>query len=272
MTSASALFCGRRMRRNRTSDALAFDSFSETTGTSADSSHGRRRQRTNHHSQSRHRLTLDDYDDSRRPSHGLRSCSRSAITGGCISVQLDGGASESSSGSVINPSTINNHDENNRLPRAVLFARERLLRRLGVSSGTREASSGTQHDDVWLVDAGDWETSIPTDRLPGSSFWIESPSSGANAHPLLQESRKKPAGLTMDAFVSLHHEAFMEVEGSDEDKLVKSSDDCSICLENFVGGNKVINLPCHHTFHPSCLYPWVQTCGECPYCRTAISV
>jgi len=46
---------------------------------------------------------------------------------------------------------------------------------------------------------------------------------------------------------------------------------CSVCLENFVEGEKVIELPvCRHVYHVGCLQPWLQSDKICPYCRKDI--
>lgn len=44
-------------------------------------------------------------------------------------------------------------------------------------------------------------------------------------------------------------------------------DVCSICLDQFEEGTKVIILPCKHAFHPDCLSPWLKIHSECPSCR-----
>ncbi|EYU31050.1 hypothetical protein MIMGU_mgv1a018046mg [Erythranthe guttata] len=49
---------------------------------------------------------------------------------------------------------------------------------------------------------------------------------------------------------------------------------CSICLENFSGGdggdcNKeaVLSMPCSHIFHGDCIKTWLMTSHYCPLCR-----
>ena len=47
---------------------------------------------------------------------------------------------------------------------------------------------------------------------------------------------------------------------------------CSICLEDFVEGEKISVLPCKHSFHYKCIVPWLGSknsccpiCKDCPY-------
>ncbi|GMH03109.1 hypothetical protein Nepgr_004948 [Nepenthes gracilis] len=286
MTGATVLLSGRRTRASRSSDELGFDSsidrYPTVDNNCCNSSTGRgshkcRHQKANQNRQSRHRPSIEGSYDFGRSSHVSPLCARAALSGGSVSVRLDQGVSEAPSGSIINPETLNSmnrrYSGNDRLPRAVLLARERLLQRLrgisvsGVSQGS-EASSGVHLDNFWLADAGDWETSIPIGHLPENRVSTESPS-GAR-QPSDWQKLKKPPGLTKETLACLHHEVFTGVERSDGHPILKASADCCICLERFEGGNRLVSLPCEHRFHSSCLYPWVQTCGECPYCRTAI--
>lgn len=57
----------------------------------------------------------------------------------------------------------------------------------------------------------------------------------------------------------------------DEDKLTKHHR-CSICLEEFVSKEKVINLTCNHFYHEPCIFEWFQKQNMCPICKqTAVS-
>ena len=42
---------------------------------------------------------------------------------------------------------------------------------------------------------------------------------------------------------------------------------CSVCKEEFVIGNKLVDLPCQHYFHEECLMPWLNQHDSCPICR-----
>ena len=42
---------------------------------------------------------------------------------------------------------------------------------------------------------------------------------------------------------------------------------CSICLERYQIGETVRTIPCFHTFHCSCIDPWLATKSECPICK-----
>lgn len=42
---------------------------------------------------------------------------------------------------------------------------------------------------------------------------------------------------------------------------------CSICLEQYQLGEAVRTIPCFHTFHKTCIDPWLAQRAECPICK-----
>lgn len=136
-------------------------------------------------------------------------------------------------------------------------------RRSTRSSAGSHQNSIAIADDFRLVDAGDWETEI-------SREWMASvaPLTDTAGH----QTSNKPPGLTQEALSCLHVEVFCLPENSDEQGVSRASRECSICLESFLKGDELINLPCGHRYHFCCLDPWVRICGDCPYCRTSIRV
>lgn len=108
------------------------------------------------------------------------------------------------------------------------------------------------------MDAGDWDTEI-------SREWLASIAPITNS--ATQDVNNRSPGLTQEALCCLAVEIFSSEEKSDESS---ASRECSICLDSFSLGDELIRLPCDHRYHFSCLYPWVRTCGDCPYCRRGI--
>ena len=61
---------------------------------------------------------------------------------------------------------------------------------------------------------------------------------------------------------------------------IKSNDDllndllenhiCSICLEEYIKNDKVVNLNCNHDFHWECIKLWLNENNTCPQCREII--
>lgn len=45
---------------------------------------------------------------------------------------------------------------------------------------------------------------------------------------------------------------------------------CSVCLDSVVAGSTVKTLPCAHTFHATCIDPWLQRRASCPCCRAPL--
>ncbi|KAF4358620.1 hypothetical protein F8388_021118 [Cannabis sativa] len=47
----------------------------------------------------------------------------------------------------------------------------------------------------------------------------------------------------------------------------KTSNICSVCLENFKIGEDMTRLICGHVYHKSCVLEWSHRSGQCPLCR-----
>ncbi|NWX63794.1 PJA2 ligase, partial [Promerops cafer] len=46
---------------------------------------------------------------------------------------------------------------------------------------------------------------------------------------------------------------------------------CTICCSEYVEGEIITELPCHHLFHKPCVTLWLQRSGTCPVCRHVLA-
>ncbi|NWW38010.1 PJA2 ligase, partial [Panurus biarmicus] len=46
---------------------------------------------------------------------------------------------------------------------------------------------------------------------------------------------------------------------------------CTICCSDYVEGEIITELPCHHLFHKPCVTLWLQRSGTCPVCRHVLA-
>lgn len=264
MTSASELFCSRRTRLGRGSEDLELESNLDLS----------RRSRHFERQQSSRRNGLDGGSvptsrSSRMSAYAYRSCFVAAhfeVYDGTRQHSPGCGVDEEGLSARISRPTLTCGE---RLPGAVLQARDRLFQRLRGSavshSSSRRPPSNVFNDEFRLVDAGDWDSDIIVGLAAG-----EGSSSSSISH---SEQCKKPLGLPHEVLDSLPIEIFGSIEcgcstAASDDKLV--SCDCSICLEKFSDGNELVRLPCSHMFHQACLGQWGQIRGDCPCCRRSI--
>lgn len=275
MTSASELFFTRRSRYGRSDLELGSD-LSTSRISHNHTVHNRRHHHHNHqptgnNNTRRDRLDVSDCEPLRRSPHRLRR-----LPPDRDSVSLDSGNGQAASGDTNHATNNDNRirdrvgiSGSERLPGAVLLARERLLQRLrGVSiSGNRRSygvptsshrNNFTVEDDFRLADASDWEAD--------SSLWFAGTTPSSDL--IWVRANERPPGLSQEAMDLLHIGIYSNSD-KEEARVVL---DCSICLDAFLEGDKLVCLPCGHRYHPCCLEPWVRTCGDCPYCRAAIHV
>jgi len=49
--------------------------------------------------------------------------------------------------------------------------------------------------------------------------------------------------------------------------------ECGVCLAELEPGARVVQLPCRHGFHPTCISKWLTQCkNTCPLCSAPIDV
>jgi hypothetical protein len=50
-------------------------------------------------------------------------------------------------------------------------------------------------------------------------------------------------------------------------KTLEAQPTCPICASDYCDGEKLLELPCRHLYHESCVMPWLESKGACPTCR-----
>lgn len=40
--------------------------------------------------------------------------------------------------------------------------------------------------------------------------------------------------------------------------IIEAGTACTVCHDEFAGGDEVVELPCQHGFHPDCILPWLR--------------
>ncbi|KAJ4965671.1 hypothetical protein NE237_017520 [Protea cynaroides] len=278
MPGATELFYGRRSRMGR--------STLESGGLGSGDALDRNPYNHHHHNNSHNNIHNNRHHHSRhRGSHDVRPPCHRTFQSERESVRIENGAIQSGTSNDTSTEISSSRasrlrfTRNDRLPGAVLLARERLVERLrGVTlSGNRQgggrATSGISwdefavSDDFRLIDSGDWEAEASREWFP---FSVSDSQTGLSSLPGL--GHKKPSGLSKKEVKCLHREVFHKMGIDDESVVLSAVQDCSICLEGFLEGDLLVCLPCEHRFHSACLEPWLLTCGDCPYCRTGVVV
>ena len=81
---------------------------------------------------------------------------------------------------------------------------------------------------------------------------------------LLKKQKKK----TIDNLAEL-----LEERNLTKEMLEKGEQkNCSICLDDFVVGDKIMYLPCFHYYHSKCIEKWAHSSDKCPLCNTEINI
>ena len=56
-----------------------------------------------------------------------------------------------------------------------------------------------------------------------------------------------------------------------QDERGSQREECSICLDDFESGHPLLQLPCRHLFHPSCIKAWFRGHNFCPLCKFVLT-
>ncbi|XP_005912304.1 E3 ubiquitin-protein ligase RNF6 [Haplochromis burtoni] len=80
-----------------------------------------------------------------------------------------------------------------------------------------------------------------------------------------EEDDEHPRGLTKEQIDNLSTRTYGQA--SLEGEIGRA---CSVCINEYVQGNKLRRLPCSHEFHVHCIDRWLSENNTCPICRQPI--
>ncbi|KAK7866886.1 hypothetical protein R5R35_006047 [Gryllus longicercus] len=60
------------------------------------------------------------------------------------------------------------------------------------------------------------------------------------------------------------------VRNLEEKEISVTGSQCPVCLKEHEIGETVKVLPCKHSFHGSCILPWLDKTSTCPLCRNEL--
>ena len=58
----------------------------------------------------------------------------------------------------------------------------------------------------------------------------------------------------------------------EDDPIIIDKSKCTICIDEYIIGSKVLTLPCMHNFHESCIKKWFKQNCTCPICKFKIEM
>ena len=68
--------------------------------------------------------------------------------------------------------------------------------------------------------------------------------------------------------------SLLEESKIEDEKLIKNENikKCSICLDNYKIGDKILYLPCFHLYHSKCIKKWLKCSKKCPLCKEEVNI
>lgn len=147
-----------------------------------------------------------------------------------------------------------------------------------------------------------WRTSNRERLEPSNSLWTSlarrSSTSGQNSWPASTEPRITPIDAARYLAALRRRRSDVDitriVDGVENDPFIPSpmadeiaaslpritieqldeqhiEPDCAVCLESQKSGEVLIQLPCKHAYHESCIFGWFRQRDTCPKCRARVT-
>ncbi|WZZ63930.1 hypothetical protein YC2023_075300 [Brassica napus] len=98
--------------------------------------------------------------------------------------------------------------------------------------------------------------------------YIDGASNNTRFRPASNNTRFRPASkVVVKTLIRKVYTKNIEKENMNKKKKKNSLEECTICLEEFKNGGRVVPLACGHEFDEECIVKWLETSHVCPLCR-----
>ncbi|KAF9131131.1 hypothetical protein BGX30_013215 [Mortierella sp. GBA39] len=113
-------------------------------------------------------------------------------------------------------------------------------------------------------------TELPVkDRAP--KFKLDEAQAGSNGESVERRMHSRPGSISGRSTRSVKALGAAETLDANADVVPQegfTNDMCAICLDDFLEGEEIRTLPCHHEFHCECIDPWLtRKSSTCPLCK-----
>ncbi|CAN6930299.1 unnamed protein product [Brassica oleracea] len=109
--------------------------------------------------------------------------------------------------------------------------------------------------------------SVQMDLFPDSQSQIEE-AIQVSFDEASNNTRFRPASkVVVKTLIRKVYTKKIEKENMNKKKKKISLEECTICLEEFKNGGRVVPLACGHEFDEECIVKWLETSHVCPLCR-----
>lgn len=130
------------------------------------------------------------------------------------------------------------------------------LTQLPISATTASNFRGIPFENIITgININDSPFDFAIHHIMGQLEQLEQPMRSPTDRQVLENLPRKKFGQIKDSLIFKNNNCNGEV------------DSCVVCHEAYKDNDDIIELPCKHVFHETCIVPWLEGHNTCPVCR-----